>query len=93
MALAITVAHHLGLNSSLAPEDLSRVAQHLVMGDLQQTGQIPLETLRTAYTAGFNTLLQLLALFTALTAVIVYLFLGRQQPEPRKDCVTMNPAP
>lgn len=100
VALAITVAvlsalvaHHLSLDSSLAPQDLSRVAQHLVMGDLQQTGQIPTSKLRAAYTAGFNTLLQVLAVFTALTAVIVYLFLGRQQPEPRKDCVTMNPAP
>lgn len=100
VALAITVAvlsalvaHHLSLGSSLSPAELSRAAQHLVMGDLPQTGQIPIAKLRAAYTAGFNTLLQVLAVFTALTAVIVYLFLGRQQPEPRKDCVTINPTP
>jgi hypothetical protein len=34
--------------------------------------------LRLAYTAGFNTLLQLLAMFTLFTAAVIFLFLGRQ---------------
>ncbi|MNF09620.1 hypothetical protein D3C80_2103270 [compost metagenome] len=52
------------------------------MGDIQHAStdasQIPLTMLRSAYTAGFNTLLQLLAMFTLFTATVVFLFLGRQ---------------
>ena len=52
------------------------------MGDIQHAStdasQIPLTMLRSAYTAGFNTLLQLLAMFTLFTAAVVFLFLGRQ---------------
>ncbi len=99
VALAITlavlgalVAHHLSVTSSLAlaPADLSRIAQHLVMGDLPFADQIPLAELRSAYLAGFNTLLQLLALFTLVTALIVYLFLGREvnAPAVAEECVT-----
>ncbi len=100
VALAITVAvlsalvaHHLRL--ATASSDVSDIARHLVMGDLQHAGQIPLEVLRSAYSAGFNTLLQWLALFTLLTAVIVYVFLGRQGDvaTARKECVTTGAAP
>lgn len=105
VALAITVAvltalvaHELSLGTAaqLSSADLSNVAQHLVMGDIRQAGlsQIPLTELRSAYTAGFNTVLQVLSLFTLLTALIVYLFLGRLGAEasPRKACVTIDPA-
>ena len=106
VALAITVAglsalvaHQLSLGTAaaLSPADVSGVARYLVMGDIRQAGlgQIPLTELRSAYTAGFNTLLQILSLFTLLTALIVYLFLGRMGADasPRKACVTMDPAP
>ena len=91
VALAITVAvltalvaHHLSLSTSvqLFAGDYSTIAQRLVMGDIQHASadasQIPLTVLRSAYTAGFNTLLQLLAMFTLFTAAVVFLFLGRQ---------------
>src|SRR5471030_3253240 len=91
VALAITVAvltalvaHHLSINVAvkLSAVDYSTIAQRLVMGDIQHAStdasQIPLTMLRAAYTAGFNTLLQLLAMFTLVTAAVVFLFLGRQ---------------
>lgn len=91
VALAITVAvltalvaHHLSLSDAvkLSAVDYSGIAQRLVMGDIQHAsadaGQIPLAVLSSAYTSGFNTLLQLLAMFTLFTAAVVFLFLGRQ---------------
>lgn len=94
VALAITVAvltalvaHHLSISASvkLSAVDYSTIAQRLVMGDIQHAStdasQIPLTILRSAYTAGFNTLLQLLAMFTLFTAAVVFLFLGRRQSE------------
>lgn len=91
VALAITVAvlsalttYHLSLGTStgLSPVELSHLAQNLVMGDISQTSAaasaIPIELLRAAYTAGFNTLLQLLAVFTLFTAAVVLVFLGRR---------------
>jgi len=88
VALAITaavlstlVAHH--LRGSVPAADLSSIAQGLVMGDIQHaSAAVPVEVLRTAYTAGFNTLLQLLAGFTLLTATVVFLFLGRRSVMP-----------
>ncbi len=92
VALAITVAvlsalvaHHLQL--ATAAGEVSDIARHLVMGDLQHNGQIPLEVLRSAYNAGFNTLLQVLAVFTLLTGVIVYLCLG----QPSTAAAALNP--
>lgn len=92
VALAITVAvltalvaHHLSITSpvKLSDLDLSTLAQHLVMGDIghasNAASQIPVSTLRLAYTAGFNALLQVLALFTLVTAAAVFLFLGREK--------------
>jgi hypothetical protein len=43
--------------------------------------------LRSAYNAGFNTLLQVLAVFTLLTGVIVYLCLG----QPSTAAAALNP--
>ncbi|QJI28089.1 MFS transporter [Pseudomonas sp. ADAK18] len=88
VALAITaavlstlIAHH--LRGSVPTADLSSIAQGLVMGDIQRaSAAVPVEVLRTAYTAGFNTLLQLLAGFTLLTATVVFLFLGRRSVMP-----------
>lgn len=90
VALAITVAiltalvaHHLTVSAAdkLSPADLSNIAQRLVMGDISHATttatQIPLEVLRSAYIAGFNTLLKMLSIFTLFTAVVVVLFLGR----------------
>lgn len=101
VALAITmavlsalVARHLSAGTTASAA--SNIAQHLVIGDLQHVGQIPLAQLRTAYASGFNTLLQLLAAFTLITAVIVYLFLGRQPAAAaaaHKECVTTSRAP
>src|SRR5471030_718416 len=83
VALAITmavlgalVAHHL---RGGAAADVSVIAQALVMGDVQQASTtVPLEALRAAYVAGFNTLLQLLAGFTLPTAMVVFVFLARR---------------
>ncbi|NWE79877.1 MFS transporter [Pseudomonas yamanorum] len=82
VALAITmavlgalVAHHL---KGRAGVDVSVIAQGLVMGNVQlASAVIPLEALRSAYIAGFNTLLQLLAGLTVLTAMVVLVFMGR----------------
>lgn len=97
VALAITVvvltalvAHHLSLHAvaELSPVDLSSIARHLIIDDVQPGSQIPLTILRSAYHEGFTTLLQLLTIFTVLTSVIVYLFLGRHP-----NCVTTGTAP
>ncbi|MGK9616839.1 hypothetical protein O6474_23165, partial [Salmonella enterica subsp. enterica] len=56
------------------------VAQQLVMGDTR--ANLPLELLRTAYLAGFNTLLQWLAGLTLFTAVVVFVFLSRREIAP-----------
>ena len=84
VALAITVAvlsalvaHHLPADSS---QDIAGVAQQLVMGDTR--ANLPLELLRTAYLAGFNTLLQWLAGLTLFTAVVVFVFLSRREIAP-----------
>ncbi|MEN5032918.1 MFS transporter [Pseudomonas sp. Ps21-P2] len=106
VALAITVAvltalvaHHLSISDSvkLSPVDYSTIAQRLVMGDIQhastEASQIPMTLLRSAYTAGFSTLLQLLAMFTLFTAAVVFLFLGRQSEvsaEPAPDAVRFS---
>ncbi|NWA85630.1 MFS transporter [Pseudomonas sp. D2002] len=87
VALAITVAvlsalvaHHLPAS---AVQQGSTVAQQLVMGDTRHaSANIPLELLRTAYIAGFNTLLQGLAGLTVLTAAVVFTFLGRRDAAP-----------
>lgn len=87
VALAITmavlsalVAHHL---SESTVQDAEGVAQQLVMGDvLHASASIPLELLRDAYIAGFNTLLQLLAGLTLLTAAVVLVFLSRREVAP-----------
>ena len=67
------------------------------MGDIQhastEASQIPVTILRSAYTAGFSTLLQLLAMFTLFTAAVVFLFLGRQNEvsaEPTRDVVRFS---
>ncbi len=91
VALAITVAvlsalvaHHLKASTAM---DVSALAQQLVMGNTRQaTAHVPLESLRSAYLAGFNTLLQLLAGLTLLTGVVVFVFLGRRD-------ITVVPAP
>lgn len=84
VALAITVAvlsalvaHHLPADSS---QDIAGVAQQLVMGDTR--ANLPLQLLRTAYIAGFNTLLQWLAGLTLFTAVVVFVFLSRREIAP-----------
>lgn len=96
VALAMTVAlltglvaHRLSLDTTLSPADLAHVAQRLVMGDVQQTGEIPVTALRAAYLSGFNTLLQILAILTVLTAAMVYGFLGRpiRTATPQEDYV------
>ncbi|MDP9032933.1 MAG: MFS transporter, partial [Pseudomonadota bacterium] len=87
VALAITmavlgalVAHHL---KGLAGADVSVIAQGLVMGNVQlASAALPPEALRSAYIAGFNTLLQLLAGFTVLTALVVLAFMGRNSIAP-----------
>ncbi|NVZ18337.1 MFS transporter [Pseudomonas costantinii] len=87
VALAITVAvlsalvaHHLHASTT---QDVAVIAQQLVMGDARQaSADIPLALLRTAYIAGFNTLLQLLAGLTLLTAMVVFVFLGRRTVAP-----------
>ena len=96
VALAITmavlsalVAHHLQ-GSSVA--DVSALAQQLVMGDARQaSANIPIATLRTAYLAGFNTLLQGLAGLTLLTAAVVLVFLGRRSVEPMPAQTAIEP--
>jgi Na+/melibiose symporter-like transporter len=95
VALAITmavlgalVAHHL---RGSAAADVSVVAQALVMGDILQAGTIiPLAELRAAYTAGFNTLLQLLAGFTLVTSLVVFVFLRRQGAADGSDMKKME---
>ncbi|WP_431034490.1 MFS transporter [Pseudomonas yamanorum] len=95
VALAITmavlgalVAHHL---RGSAAADVSVVAQALVMGDILQAGTIiPLTELRAAYTAGFNTLLQLLAGFTLVTSLVVFVFLRRQGAADGSDMKKME---
>lgn len=92
VALAITVAlltalvsHHLSISDlgKLPAVDYSTIAQRLVMGDIQHANtdasEIPLTILHSAYTSGFKSLLQLLAVFTLFTAVVVFLFLGHQR--------------
>ncbi|MGU3308000.1 MFS transporter [Pseudomonas sp. M5A4_2d] len=87
VALAITVAvlsalvaHHLPAGTA---QDAAVLAQQLVMGDVRNaSANIPLELLRTAYLAGFNTLLQLLAGLTLSTAAVVFVFLSRREVAP-----------
>ncbi|MDA0625164.1 hypothetical protein PCS77_19125, partial [Acinetobacter baumannii] len=87
VALAITVAllsalvaHHLPAGTA---QDAAVLAQQLVMGDVRDaSANIPLELLRTAYLAGFNTLLQLLAGLTLSTAAVVFVFLSRREVAP-----------
>ena len=87
VALAVTlavlsalVARHLPQHRAL---DVSVIAQSLVMGNVQHaSASLPVAVLRTAYIAGFNNLLQLLAGFTLLTAAAVLIFLGRRPIAP-----------
>lgn len=87
VALAVTlavlsalVAHHLPQHTAL---DVSVIAQSLVMGNVQHaSASLPVAVLRTAYIAGFNNLLQLLAGVTLLTAAAVLIFLGRRPIAP-----------
>lgn len=89
VALAITmavlsalIAQHLPASTA---QDVLVVAQQLVMGDARHAStNIPLDVLRTAYIAGFTTLLQLLAGLTLLTAVVVCVFLGRRDVAPMR---------
>lgn len=87
VALAITlavlsalVARHLQAGTA---QDVSVIAQQLVMGDARHaSATLPLAGLRTAYLAGFNTLLQGLAGLTLLTAAVVFAFLSRREVAP-----------
>lgn len=79
-ALSTLVAHHL---NAMAAQDASVAAQQLVMGDtLHASANTPLPLLRTAYLEGFDTLLQWLAALTLLTAMVVFVFLGRRDIAP-----------
>ncbi|WP_263263460.1 MFS transporter [Pseudomonas sp. RIT-PI-S] len=84
VALAITTAllaallsHRLAheLNTAAPPTQALQITQFMVMGDLrhalEQAGAVPVHLLRTAYAQAFSTLLQLLAGFTTLTALVV----------------------
>ncbi|KAF2406922.1 Major Facilitator Superfamily protein [Pseudomonas antarctica] len=94
VALAITVAvlstlvtHHLPARTV---QEGAAVAQQLVMGDARHaSANIPLDVLRMAYIAGFNTLLQWLAWLTVLTAAMVFVFLGRRDIAPMPTSPTI----
>lgn len=78
VALAITVAcltSFVGANLVGQPA-ASRLAQKLVMGDLNNIPNSSIEALRRAYESGFNSLLFLLVAFTLLSAGASYLLLG-----------------
>ncbi|BEO63796.1 MFS transporter [Serratia marcescens] len=81
--LATLVERHLPF---LPPADAAKAAHHLAMGELAQaTGLFKTEAgmFKQSYESAFHALLQILALATLLSAIIVFLFL--RHPAERED--------
>ncbi|TVT80973.1 MFS transporter [Pseudomonas sp. H3(2019)] len=81
--LAALIAHQLGdrVSHSLTPGECRSIAQRLVMGDMAHAvtsvEQVSVGVLRACYLAGFNTLLQILSVFSVFSAAAALMFLGR----------------
>lgn len=89
--LGALVADELALSAPSTP-GLANLAQRLVMGDIDHAASpIPVDVLRSAYEAGFNRLLRGLAVFTVLTAGVIFVFLREREGLPQRRQLMESP--